>query len=304
MRVYLCPMRILVLALLLMVGHTVSAQVTDTLGWTRFQEGTPSIYDSPNGGYAFGNNGYGDKVKAQGFTHEESFALRGALIQLGAVSALSGNAESKIRVTVYANNGSGLGLFGIVDNSAPDSILAIKDVLVSALPTDGGLFQVDLSDSNLVFFNRFSIGIDLTLLAAGDTVGLLSTTDGDGGERQDAWEQESSGGWVTVVSPFSWGLDVDLAIFALVDVNDPAGISDPSLKMDVWPNPSEGLFHVQTPYSDQWNTVVYGANGQLITRQSFLGDRTKIDLYGATPGLYVLQLQGHDAMLVKRIIVR
>jgi len=304
MRVYLCPMRILVLALLLMVGHTVSAQVTDTLGWIRFQEGTPTIYASPNGGYAFGNNGYGDKVKAQSFAHQESFVLRGALVQFGAVTALSGNPESKIRVTVYANNGPGLGLFGIVENSAPDSILAIKDILVSALPTDGSLFQVDLSDSNLVFFNRLSIGIDLTMLAAGDTVGLLSTTDGDGGEGQEAWEQESSGNWIVVVSPFSWGLDVDLAIFALVDVNDPAGISDPSVKMDVWPNPSEGLFHVQTPYSDQWNAVVYGANGQLISRQSFIGDRAMIDLNGTTPGLYVLQLQGHDAMLVKRIIVR
>jgi hypothetical protein len=298
-------MRILILALLMMAGPLVSAQVTDTLGWHRFHEGTPSLYLSPNGGYAFGNNGYGDKVKAQSYSHSESFVLRGALIQFGAVTATSGNPESKVRVTVYDNNGSGLGLFGIVEGLAPDSVLAVKDILVSDLPTDGSLFDVDLSDSNLVFFNRFSIGVDVTMLASGDSVGLMSTTDGNGGQRQEAWEQESSGGWMTVVSPFSWGLDVDLAIFPLVDVNDPAGISDdPSLALRVWPNPSEGPFHVQMPFVDQWNAVVYGVNGQVIMRQSFLGDRALLDLNGAVPGLYVLQLQGRDAMLVKRIILR
>jgi len=289
----------------MMAGPSVSAQVTDTLGWHRFHEGTPSLYMSPNGGYAFGNNGYGDKVKAQSYSHSESFALRGALIQFGAVTATSGNPESKVRVTVYDNNGSGLALFGIVEGLAPDSVLAVKDILVSDLPTDGSLFEVDLSDSNLVFFNRFSIGVDVTMLASGDSVGLMSTTDGNGGQRQEAWEQESSGGWMTVVSPFSWGLDVDLAIFPLVDVNDPAGISDdPSLALRVWPNPSEGLFHVQMPFVDQWNAMAYGVNGQVIMRQSFLGDRALLDLNGAVPGLYVLQLQGRDAMLVKRIILR
>lgn len=288
----------------MMPGLLASAQVTDTLGWHSFLEGTSTLYLSPNGGYAFGNNGFGDKVKAQSYSPSESLVLRGALIQFGAVNATSGNPESKVRVTVYDNNGNGLALFGVVENLAPDSILAVKDILVSDLPTDGSLLEVDLSDSSLVFFNRFSIGVDLTMLAPGDSVGLISTTDGNGGQRQEAWEQEASGGWMTVVSPFSWGLDVDFAIFALVDVDDPAGISDESnLKVNVWPNPSEGPFHIQMPYVDQWNAAVYGVEGQLILRQSFLGDYAMFDLNGTVPGLYVLQLQGRHAMLTKRIII-
>ena len=46
----------------------VRAQVTDTLGFDEFYLGTPVLYSSPNGGYAFGNNGYGDKAKAQTYS--------------------------------------------------------------------------------------------------------------------------------------------------------------------------------------------------------------------------------------------
>ncbi|MCF8256158.1 MAG: T9SS type A sorting domain-containing protein [Flavobacteriales bacterium] len=293
----------LVFALLMPFALTASAQVTDTLGWQRFHEGTPLLYTSPNGGYAFGNNGYGDQVKAQSFSHSESSVLRGALIRFGAVTTTSANPQSKIRISVYANNGRGLGLFGYVDGLAPDSILAVKDIPVSDLPIDGSLFEVDLSDSNLVLIDRFSIGIDLTMIAAGDTVALLSTTDGDGGERQEAWEQDAAGDWLTVVSAFSWGLDVDLAIFALVDVNDPAGIEDLTTEMAVWPNPTDGPLSVHFPYTDQWIVTIHGVNGQLEMHQGISGDRTTLDLSCLVPGLHLLRVQGRESVMVRRIIV-
>jgi len=63
----------LITGLLLAVTHMGVAQVTDTLGYSDFLTGTQVLYDSPNGGYAFGNNGYGDKAKAQSYYHDQSF---------------------------------------------------------------------------------------------------------------------------------------------------------------------------------------------------------------------------------------
>lgn len=302
--VYLCHMRILAIALIMSVGLNASAQVTDTLGWQRFHEGTPTVYSSPNGGFAFGNNGYGDKVKAQSYSHSESHVLRGALIRFGNVTYTSTNPESRIRVTVYANNGRGLGLYGFVDDLAPDSVLAVKDVPLSALPSDDSPFFVDLSDSNLVFFNRFSIGVDLTLLAAGDTVGLLSTADGDGGERQESWEQDASDDWMVVVSPFSWGLDVDFAIFPLVDVNDPAGISGPTLDVSMWPNPSSGPVRITAPYAAPWMLTVHNASGQLVAHGHFQSDRHDVDLSHLSTGLHIVRIQHGQNMVSKRLIIQ
>ncbi len=297
-------MRTLAIALIISVALNASAQVTDTLGWQRFHEGTATVYGSPNGGFAFGNNGYGDKVKAQSYSHSESHVLRGALIRFGSVIYTSANPESKIRVTVYANNGRGLGLYGFVDNLAPDSVLAVKDVPLSALPSDDSPFFVDLSDSNLVFFNRFSIGLDLTLLAAGDTVGLLSTTDGDGGERQESWEQDASDDWMVVVSPFSWGLDVDFAIFPLVDVNDPAGISEQTLEAAIWPNPTQGPVRITAPYAAPWMLTVHSASGHLVAQEQFQGDVHDLDLNHLSSGLHIVRIQHGPYAVSKRLIVQ
>jgi hypothetical protein len=96
---YLCGMhqRIIVLLVALALPALLKAQVTDTLNWERFQEGTATLYTSPNGGYIFGNNGYGDRAKAQTFAHTESHVLRAALMRFGAVTYSSGDPESKLR---------------------------------------------------------------------------------------------------------------------------------------------------------------------------------------------------------------
>ena len=64
----------LAILLLLQIGQSFSLHaqdvplvVTDTLNWDNYQQGTEILYESPNGGYVLGNNGYGDLAKAQLF---------------------------------------------------------------------------------------------------------------------------------------------------------------------------------------------------------------------------------------------
>lgn len=301
-RVYLCRMYRIPLIVLLSISLGASAQVTDTLGWQRFHEGTPTTYLSPNGGYAFGNNGYGDKVKAQSYSHTESYVLRGALLRFSGVSYTSGNPESKIRVTVYLNNGRGLGLFGFADGIAPDSVLAIKDVPVASLPSNSNPFFVDLSDSALAVFSRISIGIDLTYLAAGDTVGILSTTDGEGGERQEAWELDGSDIWAAVVSPLSWALDVDFAIFPLVDVNDPASVDFQAATASLWPNPTADRLNISVSATGIWQMTVLNALGQVVMHDSFTGNQHPVDVTRLASGLHIIRLQRGQEIVSTRFL--
>jgi len=300
---YLCSMHQQIIALLLafMLPALLKAQVTDTLNWERFQEGTATLYTSPNGGYIFGKNGYGDRAKAQTFAHTESHVLRAALMQFGAVTYSSGDPESKLRVNVYANNGIGRTTNGMVVN-APDSVLAFKDVPMSSLPTDGGLFEVDLSDSSLAFFGMFSIGIDLTMLADGDTVALMSTTDGDGENRQAVWELEANGEWITVLTAFSWELDVDLAIFPLVDVNDPLNVQDLTVDTRLFPNPTSDLLTLHIGIRSNWHAQLMGMDGRIAKTFSFTDEVAIFDMSELPSGVYVLRVSDGIRSTTQRVI--
>lgn len=287
-----------------LLATCVIAQVTDTLGWHTFHGGTTELYLSPNGGYAFGNNGYGDRVKAQSFWHPESYVLRGALLRFGAVVNSSGDPASAIRVSVYNNAGSGIGLYGVMENLAPDSVLAYKDIPVSELPMDGSYFEVDLSDSSIVVFDRLSIGIDLTYLAVGDSVGLYSTTDGDAEQDQEAWEQDADGDWFTVVSPYSWGLDVDLAIFALIDVNDPAGIDEHHSDVTLWPNPTSGPITVSLPQSGPWQVDILSADGRTVHRNMTFSEQFTMNLSNLARGVYLMRIAGNGTGFASRLIIQ
>lgn len=293
--------RILALLVAFALPALLHAQVSDTLNWQRYLEGTETLYTSPNGGFIFGNNGYGDLAKAQTFAHTESHVLRGALLRFGSVTYGSGNPDSKIRVNVYANNGVGRTTNGMVV-SAPDSVLAFKDVPFGSLPADGSLFMVDLSDSSLAFFGMFSIGIDMTMLAAGDTIGLMSTTDGDGENRQAVWELEANGEWITVLTAFSWELDLDLAIFPLVDTNDPLSVSEKITEAAIFPNPSAGPLALTLGSNAQWHVQLIGVDGRTTQTLDFYGEKTTFDISDLPSGVYVIRASDGTRQFTQRVI--
>jgi hypothetical protein len=295
----------ILLSMVVLWCGNISAQVTDTLGFQSFLEGTESLYSSPNGGYAFGNNGYGDRAKAQTFTNDRSFVLRGVLLKFGAVQYTSNNPNSVVRVNVYDNYNAGVTTSGPIDSIAPDSVLGYLDIPVSSILTDGSYTEADFSFDTLAIFNRFSVGIDVTYLAPGDTVGLLTTTDGDAMERQNTWEQVSNGTWITTISPYSWALDVDLAIFPVIDEDDPAGIFDiAQLQLKVYPNPTSGSIAIEVPHFDVWNVELYAMDGKLLLQNATTSNQLNLDLSSYPSGIHVLRVFNQSQLFVNRIVIR
>jgi hypothetical protein len=295
----------ILLSMVVLWCGNVSAQVTDTLGFQSFLEGTESLYSSPNGGYAFGNNGYGDRAKAQTFTHDHAFVLRSVLVKFGAVQYTSNNPNSVVRVNVYDNYNAGVTTSGPIDSIAPDSVLGYFDIPVSSILTDGNYTEANFSFDTLAIFSSFSVGVDFTFLAPGDTVGLITTTDGDAMERQNTWEQVSNGTWITTISPYSWALDVDLAIFPVIDENDPAGISDVApLQLAVYPNPTSGSITIELPHFDVWNMELVTMDGKLLLQNASASNQVNLDLSSYPSGVHVLRMFNHEQLFVNRIVIR
>lgn len=219
---------------------------TDTLWGNLFNWSPPTIYLSQNGGYVAGHNGYGDKQKAQRFLYlpqGSNYKVEGALLWFGGYVYTSGNPNSKVDVRVYNANGSGTASSGPVNN-APGTVLGSVPLLLSSIDTsssgNNGWVAVTFS-SPITVTGDYHIGINLAVTAPGDTLGLVSSNDG-GSEFQDfSWEEWSPSGWYTFFESNSgWGLDIDLAIFAII--SDPVSSIDEmgytnGIKFITYPNP-------------------------------------------------------------------
>lgn len=286
-------------------------QVTHTLGLDDYTSGTETLYESPNGGYAFGNNGYGDRGKAQSFRFDQSFVLREVLLKFGAVEFNSADPESTIMVNVYSYGGAGVTMASVSDSVAPDTIIASVEVPINQLADDGSLFAADFTSEMIVFQANqpFFVGITFDSLAVGDTLGLYSTTDGDANEASASWELTSANNWVVISqSAYSWDLDIDLAIFPTIDVNDPAGLRDAFVDnlVSVYPNPFTDYILIENLTSSQSNKdglfELYNSFGQLVLKQPLKDNQTGVDLQNIKAGVYTLTVYLDEVVSSQRIV--
>jgi hypothetical protein len=207
---------------------------TDTLLPGDFFSGSPALYTATEG-YVVGNNQYNDEVKAQVFILNEGTMLEGVLFWFGA--KVDGGNGSNVGVAAYAMDGT-TGTTSVGSGQpCPGTMLGSASVALS---------DVDTSDFTAVNFSSpvyvpgdFALGFDVTGFSAGDTLGLVSSSDGDGGQAELTWERWEGGAWYTMLA--AWPLDFDFGILAVVD-NSTSGIEDDSffngIKADVMPNPA------------------------------------------------------------------
>lgn len=283
----------LIVALVCFISFSGYAQVIDTLGLDDFRNGTSTLYTSPNGGFAFGNNGYGDLAKAQTFHNQNPAILRKVLLKLGEVIYGSGDANSALVVNVYNNYGPGIEVgFGVLhDSIAPDSILASLSIPVSQLMDDGSFTVADFSSVNLSLSDKFSIGIDFAQLAAGDTVGLNSTTDGDANGTNMAWELTADSVWFQVAElAYSWNLDVQLAIFPVVEAEGPAAISEQNISVSVYPNPCAEFLNLNFSKGGEYEMQLSDAAGRVVLSTTTQSMVNSIDVSELNAGLYMLSI--------------
>ena len=196
--------------------------VTDTLvgySWTNASAVGATFIGSANGGYVAGNNGYDDFQKAQSFLNTiGNINVEGALMWFGAKQSDAGSSgTSKVQVRHHSLNAAGT-TSGGASTTAPGTVNRTADLLFSAIDT-GFVYtpEVVMFSTPVFTTGDFAIGLNFPTLAAGDTVGLIHSSDGDAGATDMSWEQWSDNSWHTMFQ--AWPLDIDFFIWALVDIN-------------------------------------------------------------------------------------
>jgi len=153
--------------------------------------------------------------------------VEGCVFWFGAKIATSGDSASKVVAHVYDMDGTGTLSTG--SGPAPLSVIASTnvDIPVWAIDTAAPFygFVSVIFPTPYPVASDYAVGIDLTTLTAGDTVGLVTTDTAQTVAIDHSFDQWSAGGgWYSFAAGSNWGLDIDMAIFPIVDMG--SGINE------------------------------------------------------------------------------
>lgn len=294
-----------------------SRTVTDTLvgySWTNASAAGPAFIGSANGGYVAGNNGYDDFQKAQSFLNTiGNINVEGALMWFGAKeSDMGSSGTSKVQVRHHTLNAAGTTSTGS-STSAPGTVNSTADLMFTDLDTGLAYTPEVVMFSTPVFTTGdFAIGINFQTLAAGDTVGLVHSSDGDAGATDMSWEQWSDNSWHTMFQ--AWPLDIDFFIWALVDVNvgieEQGFINGARLGQNV-PNPATNSTTVSYAIENSTNNVslmIFDVTGKLVATYNE-GNKAagnysiKVETANLDAGIYYYALTAGKGRIAKKMTV-
>ena len=83
-------------------------------------------------------------------------------------------------------------------------------------------------------------------------------------------------------------------------------ISKEEVDISVYPNPTNGIIHLETNSSmDNFNLVLFNMNGNILYQQKVSGNKNsyqkEIDLSGFAKGVYFLQLSNASERYIKKV---
>jgi PKD repeat protein len=258
--------------------------------------GTAALYSASGGGYACGNNAYGDKAKAQYFaTYSPYNKVNGVVFWFGAAEGGSGNAQA----AVWNQSGS-----------APGSTFATANVSVSSIMSDvtNNYYTYVAFASPATIPGPFYAGVILPT-TTGDTIGLVSNTAGEA-SPVNAWEMWSDNSWNNFSTAWNGNLDVQLAIFPHV-CQVVTGTEVYTLKPDVvqiFPNPATNRIYIG--FGDQLLTQVdvkvLNILGEQVMESRYTeaaSNMMEVDVTRLSPGTYFLHILSGDVSVVKSVTI-
>lgn len=237
---------------------------TDTLMPTSFDTGSPALYGAQGGGYVAGTNGYGDLGKAQLFYVDVPYSIEGCIVWVGAKEIVG--TPNTTKFVVYQANGTGTAESGTV-NYAPGTELASVTVSMSDLDT-----SLSLSDAHVFTLttpvavtDMYYVGMDFAD-TYDDTLGIVSTTDGDALGTELAWEKWDDGTWYSILA--AWPLDFDLGFFPIVDMSQSIQTSPINgVICNIYPNPAYGVTSIEYELTQSSSNVeinILDVTGKLV----------------------------------------
>ncbi|MFC5269454.1 T9SS type A sorting domain-containing protein [Adhaeribacter terreus] len=88
-------------------------------------------------------------------------------------------------------------------------------------------------------------------------------------------------------------------------VAGPTGVKDAMLAahLNVFPNPSNGIFNIELPEGKTYEFVVTDLTGKVLMKHAAKGGTNQLNLEGTAKGIYLLKVSGEKGFVVRKLIV-
>jgi hypothetical protein len=273
------------------------------------------IADS-NGGYVLGTNSYHDVCKAQAFRVDTGYIVEGAMFWFGCKKVLTGDSVRFVLWKMDSLQG-----YTMAGDEQPSPGTELASVMSCMNDVDtASLLQnafVVMFPAPVTISEDYLLGFDMSGLTT-DSIGLMSTSNGEGGGNELVWEKWSlNGTWHTLQSS-GWGfpalLDIDAMILPIVDMSS-AGTGEVlhinSLSCQIWPNPAkEGFFiKLKVQLASDNNTICLtdGQGRTLRSLRSFSLTAGEHEVYlpaeGLQAGRYFVVIRAAGAACAISVII-
>ena len=269
------------------VNNTVQ-QATDTL-YGDFFNGTPALYKSQPlfPGYASGNNAFGDLAKVQVYGVSNICAVEGVIMWAGYKNQSSGDVNSGVRFNLYDLKSTATGQGATALKLSPDSVIRTKTISLSSIDTSS-IFEsganIVLFDTPAYFDTLFAVGFDFSALTQGDTIACYTTTNTDADSSENSWEQVADSSWSTMLN--NWGLDIDFAIFPIID-GTATYISTVLMQpIQIWPNPATDVVNITPRDNKTVNITIVDNMGKMVLTYNNIS--TSISVNSLPTGIYYI----------------
>jgi hypothetical protein len=299
------PLRPFLLLISLSISSLLLGQ-TVTLN-SFFTEGGATVTASPNGGYVSGTNGYGDKEKLQVFLPDGNYSVLGAFVWIAKKEVLSsGGAESLLSLKMRRFDATPSQTIPFY--AGPKEVLDSVSVPLSQLQAGATLAEGInyISFSSPVFAGQpYGMSVSFENILPQDTLAVMhSAIDSVLAEGQ-SWEIWN-GNWRRIID--NWGLNIDFAIFPVIDTTLNATAKISNLGFAAFPNPSSNYITLRIDQEVTASSFIYeiiDVKGRTMQKQVVMNPIrfTSIDVAELNNGIYLLKVVADHKVGVQPIII-
>jgi hypothetical protein len=269
-----------------------------------------------DGGYVLGNNSYGDVCKGEFFPVTLSYVLEGGIFWFGD-KTITGTPDTLEFAAWVMNGYGGSTSAGSHNQICPGSKRNSIKVPMDAVDTSSSYANAHVALFSVpeIMYYDYLLGFDLTGFVD-DTIGMVSSSNGEGDSLERVWEKWSDGNWYTLQAAGyeDYSLDIDAMIFPIVDMTNAGLCESPfvnGIRMNLYPNPVSEILTVTAEMQEPSVNVrmmLLDANGRTVIEPinisaAALGAGYQINLSSLPAGNYYLLMNSGSSKLAQKIAV-
>jgi hypothetical protein len=301
----LLTMKKILLSISVVLSAAAANAQVDTL--TEFFTGTPTIYGvaaSGGGGYLAGNNGYGDLTKMQLFDGTHGVNGGGSITGLLLWAPVKSDAGTggSFRAVIWANNA---GTPGAELGSATISLSSVDTTAAGTMVAEAAVgYNVAANFTSAIAIpanGEFWAGVVLPT-TAGDTIALVTNTDGDFADAvTHTGEFWSDNTFHTFGDANNWGTLIAIAAFPVV--NFQAALSENELIASVYPNPASDVLNIKLK-ANATSVSIISMDGKVVSTQNVSSNTVAVDLSNVLAGAYIYEIVAENGTVIRNTFVK